>query len=533
MLERIDLREEPLSKEDYKTLRKDMTQRLVLLQQQAHQAGAGLVVLFEGWDVAGKGSRISDLLYFLDARATKVYVPVDVDAKERKSIEKLGSGVTGMHPFMQEFWEELGPRGNITFFDQGWYTKATQLSLLKKKGLSSAEFTESITSIRDFERQLTEDGYFLVKFFLHISQNTQSNRMRDLETDPATAWRVDKGKSDITKFYNQAYKSYDKLLESTSFDFAPWTLVNAESKRIANLKIMETLVQSLEAAIQKKQKLDESTPKIVVDEGASAKDIAKAQHAFAPLASRFDVDHKAPNVEEIKHDLVLDHEDYKKKLKPLQKEIFELENEMFQKRIPMVVMYEGWDAAGKGGAIKRLAQSLDARSYSIVPSPAPSKDELAHPHLWRYWTRLPKAGHVGIFDRSWYGRVLVERVEEITRPDAWARGYDEINEFERDLVEWGAILIKFWVNVSPDEQLNRFNARKEDPQKQWKITDEDWRNRDKYEQYKSAIDDMFRLTSTDFAPWTILESDDKLYARVKSLTVIRDRLKERLDGCRD
>ena len=154
--------------------------------------------------------------------------------------------------------------------------------------------------------------------------------------------------------------------------------------------------------------------------------------------------------------------------------------------------------------------------------------ELAHPHLWRYWTRLPKAGHVGIFDRSWYGRVLVERIEEITRPDAWARGYDEINEFEQDLLNWGAILIKFWVNVSPDEQLNRFNARKEDPNKQWKITDEDWRNREKYEQYCSAIDDMFRLTSTENAPWTVLEGDDKLYARVKSLTVIRDRLKERL-----
>ena len=528
MLERIDLNEKPLDKESYKTLRKELTQRLVVLQQQAVQAGAGLVVLFEGWDTAGKGSRISDLLYFLDARATKVYVPADVNSKEQKKLHKLETGVAGMHPFMQEFWEELGERGHITFFDQGWYTKATQLSLLKDKGLSSKEFAESIESIKNFEKQLTEDGYFVVKFFLHISQQTQSTRMRDLETDPATAWRVDKGKSDITKYYNQAYKSFDDLLESSNFDFAPWTLVDAENKRIANLQVMQTLITSLEAAIQKKKRVDESTPKIDVAADATAADIAKAQHAFAPLASKFKIEEDYPKVSGIRHDLSLTREEYKKQLKTLQEEIFDLENEMYQKRIPMIVMYEGWDAAGKGGSIKRLAQSLDARSYSIVPSPAPSKMELAHPHLWRYWTRLPKAGHVGIYDRSWYGRVLVERIEEITRPDAWARGYDEINEFEQDLLNWGAILIKFWVNVSPDEQLRRFTARQENPNKQWKITDEDWRNREKFEQYCSAIDDMFRLTSTENAPWTVLEGDDKLYARVKSLKVIRDRLKERL-----
>lgn len=528
MLERIDLEEKPIEKEVYKALRRELTQRLVVLQQQALQAGAGLVVLFEGWDTAGKGSRISDLLYFLDARATKVYVPADVNAKDQKKIAKLKMGVKGMHPFIKEFWEELGERGHITFFDQGWYTKATQLSLLKDKGLSSKEFSQSIESIKNFEKQLTEDGYFVVKFFLHISQQTQSTRMRDLETDPATAWRVDKSKSDITKYYNKAYKSFDKLLESSNFDFAPWTLVNAENKRIANLTVMQTLITSLEAAIQRKKRVDESTPHILVPKRATSKDIAKAQHAFAPLASKFKIEKNHPELSKIKEDRTLSREDYKKQLKPLQKEIFELENEMFQKRIPMIVMYEGWDAAGKGGAIKRLAQSLDARSYSIIPSPAPSKTELAHPHLWRYWTRLPKAGHVGIFDRSWYGRVLVERIEEITRPDAWARGYDEINEFEHDLLDWGAILIKFWVNVSQDEQLKRFNARKDDPNKQWKITDEDWRNREKYEQYCSAIDDMFRLTSTKEAPWTVLEGDDKLYARIKSLTVIRDRLKERL-----
>ena len=178
-----------------------------------------------------------------------------------------------------------------------------------------------------------------------------------------------------------------------------------------------------------------------------------------------------------------------------------------------------------------MAQALDARAYTIFPSPAPTKPELLHPHLWRYWTRLPKAGHVGIYDRSWYGRVLVERVEGFATPAEWSRAYDEINEFEHDLVDWGAILLKFWVDVSPEEQLRRFQDREDDPAKQWKITEDDWRNREKYPQYKAAIDDMFRLTSTTFAPWVVLESDDKRYARIKALRIIVEALEKRLGEC--
>lgn len=237
---------------------------------------------------------------------------------------------------------------------------------------------------------------------------------------------------------------------------------------------------------------------------------------------------EVPNLDCADRTLALAEDEYRSLLKSEQKRLAALEQKMYLARIPLMVMYEGWDAAGKGGAIKRVAQALDARAYTIIPSPAPTAPELAHPHLWRYWTRLPKAGHVGIYDRSWYGRVLVERVEGFASPSEWARAYDEINEFERELVNWGAILIKFWVDVGPDEQLARFEAREADPAKRWKITDEDWRNREKRPQYKAAVEDMFRLTSTQHAPWTVLESDDKRYARVKSLQVINDALTERL-----
>ena len=529
MLERIDLSEKPLDKEEYKAQRKQLTQRLVSLQQEAVKTGCGLVVLFEGWDGAGKGSRLSDLLYNLDARATRVYVPKDVDKHEVHHFEKLDSGVRAYDPFIKEYWNNLGQKGQITFYDQGWYAKANQRIMHSRLKDPTPLFNDALTAAHDFEEQLVDNGYVVVKFFLHVSKKSIEDRLKKMAEDPVTAWRVTKHKLEALEHYDEDYERFDQLLQNSNYAFAPWTLVNAESRSIANLTILQTMVDALSVSITRKKTEDRITQTQVSDPNSPAAERAEIQHSFAPLASRFEIEHKHPVLREIRHDLVCPEEEYRPRLKALQSEVFDLQNLMYQNRIPVLVMYEGWDAAGKGGAIKRLAQSLDARSYSIIPSPKPSVDELAHPHLWRYWTRLPKAGHVGIFDRSWYGRVLVERVEEITKAEDWARGYDEINEFERDLQLWGAILIKFWVNVSQEEQLNRFKARQEDPNKQWKITDEDWRNREKFEIYESAIDDMFRLTSTTNAPWYVLESDDKLCARVKSLEIIRDAMKERLN----
>ena len=194
----------------------------------------------------------------------------------------------------------------------------------------------------------------------------------------------------------------------------------------------------------------------------------------------------------------------------------------------MLVALEGWDAAGKGGAIKRIARALDARGYRVVPSSSPTWDEKHHPFLWRYWTNLPRTGHVAIYDRTWYGRVLVERVEGFATQAEWQRAYDEINEFEWELQQWGAILVKFWVDVSSDEQLARFKARQADPAKRYKITDEDWRNREKSDLYHVCIDDMLRLTSTEYAPWQIIESDCKYYARVKALKAVNAAVEKRL-----
>lgn len=601
MLEKIDFDVSPISREEYKAAHDELIKRLVVLQQRAHNKGIGLVVLFEGWDGAGKGGRISDLLYYLDARATSVYVTENYDTKNAKRFRKLHLGASDYFPMMQRFWNALGPRGNMTIYDRGWYSAAVQRLMYAQShekrakraaaarkaaaahaamveceqagialpqhvaSLSEQEdsqalthdeylLTEYLTSTEAFERQLAHDGYIVVKFFLHIRKKTQRKRLEKLAADPATSWRVDEKALAALDDYDLNYEFYDALLPRTNYEFAPWVVLNGEDKRRANLGVVRTLVSVLDDAVnaagdpQAQQAAEKALnnssgtaqAEITDERFRSAEEEARVreenealaleQSRLAPTSSRFAIEPDHPTLKGVDYHLHLEEDAYRSALKREQKRLWDLELEMYKQRIPLIVMYEGQDAAGKGGSIKRVAQALDARAYTIFPSPAPTKPELMHPFLWRYWTRLPKAGHVGIYDRSWYGRVLVERVEGFASPAEWARAYDEINEFERDLTDWGAILLKFWVEIDREEQLRRFEARAADPAKQWKITDEDWRNRDKYPQYRMAVEDMFRLTSTEYAPWIILESNDKRYARVKALRIINDALERRLKG---
>lgn len=563
MLETVRLDSQKVSKKEYKVRFKELINRLVVLQQEAKRQELGVVVLFEGWKGAGKGSRISDLLYHLDARDTSVYVTEDFDEDEAQRVLADEFGATGYYPVMQQFWKALGQRGSMTFYDRGWYSVAAQhvINMLPKKGKLSKKERASIEqhtakvlpTIEDFETQLRNDGYLVIKFFLHISEQTQRERLVGLYSDPATKWRVSQADLRQMDHYKQEYRVYDEMLKRSNFKVAPWITLDATDHRRVNLSVAQTLVTALErelakpknsAALEAEQKAKENSAASVVGEVSGdererteeqnrllrlqAEADAKAASAHAPTMTRFAPSHVIPSLDEVDHSLALTREEYKLQLKAEQERLRRIELEMYIRRVPMMIMYEGWDAAGKGGSIKRVAQALDARSYTIFPSPAPTKPELLHPHLWRYWTRLPKAGHVGIYDRSWYGRVLVERVEGFASTEQWSRAYEEINEFERDMVNWGAILLKFWVDISPETQLARFEARENNPAKSWKITSEDWRNRDKYPQYRAAVEDMFRLTSTHNAPWIILESDDKYYARVKALRIINEAIEKRL-----
>lgn len=621
MLETVDFMQEAPDKETYKAKRDELMQRLTELQQRARAEHVGLVVLFEGWNGAGKGSRISDLMYRLDARATSVHVTSDLDMASARTFAGLPWGVQDYFPPMQQFWKSLGERGTITFYDRGWYSSSVERMLLtevgddalledderdkkrdddfgqeKRRGKGKKNRTaeaaifareerrarsidRAVESAAEFERQLVNDGYVLVKFFVHVREKMQRRRLERLYDDPATRWRVSDGKLASAADYPHAYRLYDRLLTRSDFSFAPWTLINGEDKRSANLKIAETLCRALESALNAPQDPEAkaaaeaaaaNSDKALAEVSGSSADasesgaagasagfapdgfphtpdpaedaelvaraeaIAKLQHSQAPTASRYILVEDPPTLPKKYEPVVpMDEGEYKKRLKKEQKRLYRLELEMYRKRIPLIALFEGWDAAGKGGAIKRVAQALDARAYTIFPSPAPTRPELLHPHLWRYWTRLPKAGHVGIYDRSWYGRVLVERVEGFATPAEWGRAYDEINDFERELSRWGAILLKFWIDVSPEEQLRRFREREDTPAKRWKITSEDWRNRAKRQQNRSAAQDMLRLTSTPFAPWIVVPGDDKKSARIEVVSTMADALEARLRSPED
>ena len=467
MLDKVDFDKKKLDKKQYKEERDELVNKLIVLQERAKQEGVGMVVLFEGWNGAGKGSRISDILYHLDARATSVYVTEDLDTEEAQKLHSINRWITGYYPLLQNFWKALGPRGNITFFDRGWYTTLGQ-SLLYDPPFTQVEAflyedaakeankmkTDMLYhAVDSFESQLVDDGYLVKKFFLHISEDTMEDRLRTLASNPNTAWRVDEGDLAQLNDYDRMYKIYDKMLDKTDFDYAPCdSCLNAEDRRRVNLTVLRELVSAYEDALskgedkaakeaaekaaansagqgQQKEWVDERkrTPEEQAKIEAENEAEAARQHKAAPKRSKeFKILKDYPRIEEIRTDLHLgDDTQYKKKLKKQQKRLNELETLMYQKRIPLIIMYEGSDAAGKGGNIKRIAQALDARAYTIFPSPAPTKPELMHPFLWRYWTRLPKAGHVGIYDRSWYGRVLVERVEGFASDEEWSRAYDE------------------------------------------------------------------------------------------------------------
>ena len=357
--------------------------------------------------------------------------------------------------------------------------------------------------MKRFERQLTDNGYLVMKFFFHISQKEQQKRLKGLEEDANTSWRVSENDLWQNMHYEKCLKTYDQYLNDTNVSTSPWYIVDAKSKKWAQLQVLETLVSGIDTALQNRS-------------------------IAVPLLQNVFPMEKMPKLSEISLDKSLTTEEYKKELSELQAKLRVLHNELYRRKIPVVIAYEGWDAAGKGGNIKRITGALDPRGYEVQPIASPEPHEKARHYLWRFWNRLPKTGHVTIFDRTWYGRVMVERLEGFCSENDWQRAYNEINEFEKELSDWGAIIIKFWVQIDKDVQLQRFTDRQNTPEKQWKITEEDWRNREKWDYYETAVNEMMKKTSTTFAPWHVLESNDKKYARIKALKIVIEEIEKKL-----
>ncbi|MDX9975340.1 MAG: polyphosphate:AMP phosphotransferase [FCB group bacterium] len=488
MLETVDL-DACLSKAEYQAIQPTLDDQLAELQRALRLAEIPVMLVFEGWDAAGKGSVMGRLLQPLDPRGFKVYNTAPATPEEK------------MRPPMRRFWLTLPNDGVIGIYNHSWYRQV--LDERVADDLSAQQVANACERIRTFERQLTDGGAVIVKFFFHISKKEQAKRFKKLAEDSAFAWKVGKPERERHKKYAEFQRAAEDMLHETSMPYAPWTLVPATDERFATVRVAETLVATFQHALESRAETTVKPPKA-------------APRRTSPL-------------DRVNLQLAVPREEYDKRLPKLQTELRRLQHLCYFQRKAVVIVYEGWDASGKGGNIRRLTRNLDPRGYEVVPIAAPQGEERTHHYLWRFWRALPKAGHFTVFDRSWYGRVMVERVEGFAKPEEWTRAYREINEFEAQLVEAGTVVTKFWLHVSKEEQLARFEARQNTPEKQWKITDEDWRNRGKWEDYYSAVSDMIEWTSTAHAPWVIVEANDKPHARLKTLQVLIDRISAALD----
>ena len=487
MLKNVIFPERP-GEEELKARLKAAREKLAGQQTLIKEHKLPVLVLVEGWGTAGKGSVIGQMIRNIDPRFFKV-APMDQPTEEEKR-----------KPFLCRYFTKIPEAGKFMFLDSGWMDEVTRNRVHGE--MDQKTYEQRIDSIRRVERQLTDNGYLVMKFFCHISEKEQKKRIEDLVEEIDTRWRVSENDKWQNKHYEKCLEVFDRYMEDTNNPSAPWYVIDAKSKKWAELQALEILTQGIEIALQN-------------------------QSLAVPLLQNVFPLEKVPKLSEIPlENKSLSDEEYKEQLTKLQNHLKELHNRLYRKKVPVVIVYEGWDAAGKGGNIKRITEALDPRGFEVQPIASPEPHEKARHYLWRFWMRLPKTGHIAIFDRSWYGRVMVERLEGFCSENDWKRAYNEMNEFEKELHDWGAVIIKFWVQIDKDTQLARFTDRQNTPEKQWKITDEDWRNREKWDEYEVAVNEMIQKTSTTFAPWHILESVDKKYARIKALKIVIEELEK-------
>ncbi|OGT98364.1 MAG: polyphosphate:AMP phosphotransferase [Geobacteraceae bacterium GWB2_52_12] len=447
-----------------------------------------VVILVAGVDCAGKGETVNILNEWMDPRHIETHALRDLTDEERE------------RPRMYRYWRVLPPKGKIGIFIGTWYS--TPLIDNVYGNIKNAELDQQLERILRFEKMLCDEGALVLKFWLHLSKDEQKKRLKSLQKDPKTRWRVTETDWQHYKLYDTFRQVSERMLRSTSTAESPWTIVEGTDPRYRYLTIGKTLQAAL------RQRLDMSEEPCHIE----------------PIP---------PVIPAIDNLLLLRTLDLSKKLKKTE---YENELEKYQgklnlltrhpdfKKLSVVVVFEGNDAAGKGGSIRRITQALDARQYRVVSIAAPTEEERAQPYLWRFWRNIPRKSRFAVFDRSWYGRVLVERVEGYCSRGDWMRAYGEINDFEEQMVRKRTVVVKFWLSISRDEQLRRFKEREKVGFKRFKITDEDWRNREKWEEYELAVCDMIDRTSTEIAPWTLVEANDKNYARIKVLKTLCERL---------
>jgi polyphosphate:AMP phosphotransferase len=460
--------------------------RVALLDAQfdlAQQASFPVIILVNGVDGAGKGETVNLLNEWMDPRFIQVHAMGAPSDEERE------------RPPMWRFWRALPPKGKIGIFFGSWYTTPILQRVLGKT--KASELVQSIDQINRFEKMLSDEGALIIKFWFHLARDTQKKRLKALEKDPKTRWRVTETDWEHFKLYDKFRKVSEHTLRETSTAEVPWIVVEGTDPRYRSLAVGRIVLESL------RKRLDHQVK-------ARLLKVAPLQPPVDQL-NVFDTLNMAQKISG--KNFATELEKYQGKLNLLTRD------PKFRK-LSVIALFEGSDAGGKGGAIRRITAAMDARRYRIVPIAAPTEEERAQPYLWRFWRHIPRDGGVTIFDRSWYGRVLVERVEKYCSEQDWMRAYSEINDFEEQLVDSNIVLVKFWLAITKDEQLHRFKEREKIGYKRFKITAEDWRNREKWDDYELAVCDMVDRTSTDIAPWVLVEANDKNFARIKILKTL-------------
>jgi len=485
--------EHRISKKRYEDEVPRLRERLLDAQYTLREKkSSSLLILVNGVDGAGKSETVNVLGGWLDPRYMSTH----------------GFGEPGeeasMRPAVWRFWRALPPLGKIGVFVGSWYS---QPILRATRGeIDEAELDQAMARIRRLEQMLTDDGVVLLKLWFHLSKDAQAKRLKQLGKSPATSWRVTKREREHFEMYDRLREVSTRALRQTSAEHAPWVTVSGAQERFRELTVGQVVLDHLSVAAKG------GRPKIAPMPAIHHEAIDRRTVLGAVDLSK-----------------ELDKKTYSKELELAKGRLaLAVRGARFAKR-SLVLVFEGWDASGKGGAIRRITSALDARMYSVVQVSAPTEEERAQPYLWRFWRHVPGHGRVMIFDRSWYGRVLVERVEGFADPADWSRAYKEINEFEEQLTDSGAILVKFWLHIDEQEQLRRFKEREQTGFKRYKITDEDWRNRARWQDYEKAADDMVEFTSTEIAPWNLIPANDKQFARVEILNRICAALESQLE----
>jgi len=485
-----------VSKEDFKAQQEELRTHLLEVQRQLAESNTSVVIIVSGVEAAGKGEVVNRLNEWLDTRGVQTFAFWDESDEERE------------RPRYWRFWRTLPPRGSIGILFGGWYLAPIEHRF--KDLCNDPELDAELNRIVDYERMLIQDGALIVKFWCHLSEKDQKRRLKELSRDDRSRWKMLPDKSKFSEHYSKFESVAERVIRHTDRGIAPWYLIEAQDRRYRDLTIGKTLLHAI------RTRLSESIP-TEPPPTLGAVDLPDIPSAQITILDHLDMTQALPR------------EDYRDELLRLQPAVNELAWEAYKQKRTTVVVFEGLDAAGKGGAIRRITSAIDARLYRSISVAAPTDEEKAHHYLWRFWRHIPRAGYMCFYDRSWYGRVLVERVEGFAKDAEWRRAYAEINDFEEQLVESGVILLKFWLQISQDEQLRRFQERESVPYKRYKITEEDWRNRAKWPQYKIAVNEMVARTSTESADWTLVEGDDKPFARIKVLRTLCQGLRAGLE----